>query len=396
MAQEYQPRRFFRHAPNRLLKRYFAEHNALAEVNFADLTETQVEPIYEAWLKLAEEDRKPMEQDFQDIDELATEGGSKAILDEAAFHGEDLVEQFAKLGSFHERAFWTLLERQTYWLGALAFRHADAMAPRYWRKRKNLPRTPARVDPASIHELEQKVSGYFHSKQGRGHNCKVDCYKRSDLDYFFAYPEDYAQAEMNWSEKGLKRLPRRPAFEVIFVYAQAKGTLDIYLSGDRKPVPDLQAIFAETILSVKLGPDAKDERVYDLSPMQARQFQFVYGPESGIAAVAVNKLRLAVLGRKERIALEADPTYNQQAIFNLLDKVAKGIPLAQMAVTQVGIKVTFSHNPTSRRPGTRTFDINWPNSCSLRHDGRDGVIRKMLADSGIEPNLRASIESAVS
>jgi hypothetical protein len=42
-------------------------------------------PRYEAWLKLSDA-HKEMEQDFQDIDELATEGGSKAILDEARWH----------------------------------------------------------------------------------------------------------------------------------------------------------------------------------------------------------------------------------------------------------------------------------------------------------------------
>jgi hypothetical protein len=67
-----------------------------------------------------------------------------------------------------------------------------------------------------------------------------------------------------------------------------------------------------------------------------------------------------------------------------------------MAVTQVGIKVTFAHNPTSRKPGTRAFDIGWPNSCSLRHDGRDGIIRKMLAESGIEPREPTKDDSATS
>lgn len=52
MAQEYQPRRFFRNAPNRLLQRYFAARNVLTEVDFGALNETQVEPIYEAWIKL--------------------------------------------------------------------------------------------------------------------------------------------------------------------------------------------------------------------------------------------------------------------------------------------------------------------------------------------------------
>jgi hypothetical protein len=74
--------------------------------------------------------------------------------------------------------------------------------------------------------------------------------------------------------------------------------------------------------------------------------------------------------------------------------VAKGIPLTQLAVTQVGIKVTFAHNPTSRKASTRSFDINWPNSCSLKHDGRDLIIRKLLADSGIEPREPAKDDSA--
>ena len=133
-----------------------------------------------------------------------------------------------------------------------------------------------------------------------------------------------------------------------------------------------------------------------LDTVRSRQFQFVYGPESGIADVAVKKLRLAVYGKKEHIVLDADPSYNKHAVFDLLDKVAKGIPLAQMAVTQVGIKVTFAHNPTSRKANTRSFDISWPNSCSLKHDGRDLIIRKMLADSGIEPREPAKDESAAS
>jgi hypothetical protein len=348
MAHQYQPRRFFRNAPNRLLQQYFSNHKALEEVDFGALTETQVDPIYEAWLKLPEDVRNEMEQDLQEIDELATEAGLKAILDEARWHGEELAEQFASLTGFHEHAFWTILERPKYWRGALAFHHADLVPASYWRKHKNLPRKPAGLDPASIRQLEQNVSHYFHTMQGRGQNCKVDCYRRNDRDYFFAYPEDYAQASIEWEGKEFKRRPH-PAFEIIFGYAQNDGTLDIYMTGDRKPVPDLQAIFADATLKAELGSDEKDERVYDLNPLRSRQFQFVYGPESGIADVAVKKLRLKVHGKSERIILEADPSYNKQAVFDLLDKVTKAIPLSQMAITQVGIKVTFAHNPSSRK-----------------------------------------------
>ena len=385
MARQYQPKRFFRNVPNALLQRYFADRKVLTKVDFSALTETQIEPIYNAWLQLPEESRSQMEQDFQEIDELASEGGSKAILDEAKFYNEDLTGQFASLDSHYGHAFWTFLERPNYLQGALAFHNADSVPVSYWRKRKNLPRKAANVDKATIHKLEQGISGYFHIMQGRGQNCKVDCYKRGTLDYFFAYPEDYAQANVEWEGKELKRLPHYPAFEIIFVYSQNEGTLDLYMTGDRKPVPDLQAIFAETILKAKLTPDEKDERIYDLSPLWGRDFQFVFTPGSGIADVAVKKLRLKVLSKNERIVLEADPSYNKYAVFDLLDKVTKNIPTARLSITQVGIKVTFTNNPASRKASTRSFNINFPNSCSLKQDGHDLIIRKMLADSGIEP-----------
>jgi hypothetical protein len=68
-----------------------------------------------------------------------------------------------------------------------------------------VPRKPTIVDAVNIRQFEQNLSNYFHKMQGRGENCKVDCYKRNDLDYFFAYPEDYAQANVEWAGKEFKR-----------------------------------------------------------------------------------------------------------------------------------------------------------------------------------------------
>ena len=52
MVQEYQPRRFFRNAPNHLLQRYFAARNVLSEVDFGALTETQIEPTISALVRV--------------------------------------------------------------------------------------------------------------------------------------------------------------------------------------------------------------------------------------------------------------------------------------------------------------------------------------------------------
>lgn len=396
MARDYQPRRFFRAAPNALLKRYFDDKGVLSDVDFAALKETKVEPIYEAWLTLPDEARNEMERDFQEVDDLATVGGIKAIQDEAKHHGEDLSGPFDKLKGPHARALWTLLERPNYWRGAVYFHRADTVPGSFWRRRKNVPRAPANYaeDSAEVRALEQMLGNYFHRMQGRGQNCKVECYRRDERDYFFAYPEDYAQASVEWAGKKLDRRVHHPAFEVIFVYSQVDGTLDVYLAGDRKPVPDLEAIFAQAILKAELPPDETDERVYALEQLCSRDFQFAYGPESGITSVAVRRVRMKVHGRSENITLESDPSHNKQAVFDLLDKVAKGIPLSQMAVTKVGVTVTFAHTPGARRQPTRTFDIAYPNSCNLKHDGRDLIIRKMLSDSGIEPHAPADMDAA--
>ena len=389
MSRQYNPQRFFRQSPNNLLAQYFKEKQVLAEINFEDLTETKIEPIYDAWLAMPEKERSDMEKDFREIDFMATEGATKAIIDEADWHGEEMGPVLSKLKSHHDRAFWTFLNRPAYWKGALQFHYADNIPSSYWRKRKNIPKKSALVEPDDIKRLEQAISKYFHNKEGRGKNCRVECYRRNDLDYFFAYPEDYAQASIEWIDNEFERPPRTPAFEVIFVYSQTDGTLEVFLRGKKKPVPDLQNIFAEIILKTGLGPDKKDEKVYHLNPLKQQNFQFISDPASGIEDVRVCKLRLtSMVGKKERITLEADPTYNPNAVYELLDKLHvqnPSIRLSSYNITQVGLKVFFSQAVGSLKGKTRSFDVTFPNSCNLKQDGRDLIIRKMLVASGLEP-----------
>jgi hypothetical protein len=394
MARQYQPRKFFRQSPNSLLERYFKIKGVLAEVKFEDLTEAKIESVYAAWLALPEKENRDIEKDFREIDSMATEGGTKAIIDEADSHGEELGPVLSELDSFHDRAFWTFLNRPDYWKGALQFHYADNIPSSHWRKRKNIPKNSALVEPENIWRLEQAISKYFHHKEGRGKNCRVECYQRNDLDYFFTYPEDYAQASIEWVENNFERPPRTPAFEVIYVYSQTDGTLDVFLRGNKKPITDLQKIFAENILNTELGADQKDEKVYHLNLLKQRNFQFVYEPGSGIEDVRVNKLRLSsIAGRKERIILEADPTYHPEAVFDLLDKLLnQSMRLSSYNITQVGLKVFFSPAAGSLKGKTRCFDITYPNSCNLKQDGRDLIIRKMLDDSGLEPKEKTETE----
>ncbi|OIQ76482.1 hypothetical protein GALL_418320 [mine drainage metagenome] len=388
MARHYSPRSFFRHAPNSMLARYFSQNGVLAAHDFSRVSETKIEPLYQAWLSLPDAQRGEMERDFREIDALASEGGVKAIMDEAEWHGENLAETLGELEDLHEKAFWVFLERPKYWPAASAFCRADAISSSQWNECRTVSNAPARVDEVSIRALEKILSNHFFNKEGRGKNCTVEPYRRGKLDYFFAYPEDYVHASIEYEGTTFKRSARHPAFEIIFVYSQDEGKISLYMKGSRDTKKEIRALFADTILGLELGEFVEDDRVYELAPLQASSPPFQFSPDTGIQGVAIKKFRLAINGSKERITLEASPERNPNAIYDLRDKLCKTIPLSQMTITQVGILVTFAPDPATGKTSTRSFDINWPNSCSLKHDGKDAIIRKMLIASGIEPRAR--------
>ena len=180
--------------------------------------------------------------------------------------------------------------------------------------------------------------------------------------------------------------PHNPAFEVVYVYCQDEGTLDLNYRGASKAVELLQVMFATAILKLdELPHDPSDERVYDLNPLCHRDFNFTYAVGSGIQSVAVKKLRLSSrVKRGDRITLEADTSQDPEAVYGLLDKIGKYLPLHLYNVTLV--ELTASVGVDADKPAKKvTISITHPNSCSLKYDDLDLRLRAMLEASGIEP-----------
>ena len=391
MARHYSTKAFFRQMPNALLARYFHARGLLAEVDFLAMKETQPDALFGAWLYLPDGERNEMDAEFGDIFEMSCEKGFRAIIDEAEWHlGADpearkaLVEMLAALSNHFERAMVTFLDHSRFWKGATRFHHADTLP--YWRKRKNLAHQAAAVDDASLRGLADLIRAYFHRTEGRGNNCVVEPFRRGDLDYFFAYPEDYSQQSIEWVDGEFGRRPHNPAFEVIFVYSQKEGSLDLNFRGSYKAIEPLQRMFATAILRLpELPPDPKDERVYDLSPLRQKGFEFNYAVGSGIEKIMVRKIRLSSrIKGGDRITVEADSSHDPEAVYALINAIGKSLPLNLYNVTQVELAVVVLG--TSDRPAkTVPIKITHPNSCSLKYDDLDLKLRAMLAASGIEP-----------
>lgn len=391
MARHYSTKDFFRQMPNALLARYFHARNRFLDLDFLAMKETNPHELFNAWLALPDVQRNEMDAEFQEIFELSCEKGFLAIIDEAEWRLADdadartaVVDTLAALSNHYERAMVTFLDHNEFWRGATRFYHADTLSS--YRKRKHLPHVPAAVDEASLGELAGLIRNYFHHTEGRGCNCVVEPFRRGDRDYFFAYPEDYSQQSVEWVDGQFDRRPHNPAFEVIYVYSQQEGSLDLYIRGSYKAIEPLQGMFATAILKLsELPPDPKDERVYDLTPLMQRSFDFVYAVGSGIERVAVKKLRLSSkVKRGDRITLEADTTSNPAAVYELLDQIGRSLPLHLYNVTQVELAASVVVDAS--KPAKKvTIRITHPNSCSLKYDALDLKLRDMLNASGIEP-----------
>ena len=390
MSRHYSPKDFFRQMPKKLLARFFAARDVLADFDFATMKEGKTDVLFAAWLALPEADRKPIDAVFSDIFDMSCEKGFKAILTETTHQFKDqpekipeFVDLLSALPNHFERAMTTYLDYPNFWKAACRFYHADTLSS-HWRKRKNLPHKAAAVDAATINRLEEAIGGYFHYKEGRGKNCAVEPYRRGALDYYFAFPEDYSQQEPEWVNGVFTPRPHTPAFEVIFIYSQQDGSLDIHYQGSYKAIQPLQIMFAAIVLGLdELPPDPKDERVYELAPLLQKSFDFAPAVGSGIDSVVIKKLRLSSRVKKgERITLEADTSTDPKAIYALLDKIGKSTPLHLYNVTQVELSasVVMDDKPPKQVP----IRITHPNTCSLKYDELDHRLRDMLADAGIE------------
>ena len=400
MAQHYSTRDFFRRAPNELLERYFLDRGLFAELKIAKMKATMIDDLFSAWLGLPSAERNSMEAEFCEIHALSNEKGALAIIDEASWHlsaepGEHgaFVEMLSALPNHYHRAMVTFLDYRDYWNGATRFFHADSLS--YWRKRKNLGHKAAAVGDADRNRLANAISTYFHLTEGRGSHCLVEVLRRGDRDYFFAYPEDHSQQSVEWVDGEFNNRPHNPAFEVVFVYSQNEGSLDLNYRGSRKAIEPLQAMFTTEILKMEeLPPDPKDERVYDLDQLSQPDFNFTYEPGSGIKSIGIKKLQLSSRVRQgDRITLEANANKNPKGVYELLDSIGKSLDLNLYNISQVELCASIVED-ADKPPKRTTFRITHPNTCSLKYDERDLKLRAMLEASGLEPKEPAQDKSA--
>jgi hypothetical protein len=395
MAGHYALKTFLRTAPNELIRYYLDRQGIGRELPWDHLGEMDIGRICEAIDNAPEPVRRQIDWDFRQIHDMADPGGIKTLIEEARdpHHGLDIAEDVGRMSGHSERAFWAFLTHPEVFNVARKFHYADNLS--WWRKRHRLPPAVAATDGESQHRLAADISHYYVAREGRGHACELDHYKRGEALYWFAYPEDYAETRLLYDEKRrLEPRMQRPAFEVIYVYKPDEHSLELFVRGDKRTVYELQKVFGRAILGVELLEERKDSVTYELNGLLDRNFAFVLEPGDGIESVEVRALRLEIMGTsRKRITLETVGSGEPQAVYNLLDDILAGnrIPRDLLIITQAKFRLVFHADATGRK-GTLTFTVGCPNSCTLRQGPRDDLGRECLKRWGIDVSGRSSAD----
>ncbi len=231
MARDYSPTHFYLRVPKHLLGRYFkTRHNVLHDIEFEKLNENKktAEQIFHAVLELADAKQAEIEAECREIEGMAFHASVTALIEKATNHphfDSNFPEAINQFDGDHAKAMWTYLEHPRYWLAATSILHAQNISDSYWKRRNDFPHMQPNVKQVVIENLSMMLSDYFRKKEGRGRHCKIDVFRRSGKEYFFAYLSNFGQSDIEWRGSTLELRPRLPAFEIIFVYTQSEGTL---------------------------------------------------------------------------------------------------------------------------------------------------------------------------
>ena len=391
MAGHYSPKKFLRQAPNKLLRRYLKERDIGGDINWDDLREADIEPIFKAIESAPEKVRMEIGSDFREIEALADDGGVRTLIEEGCDprHKVELAPIFEQMGCPLECAFWTFLQHRSIFDVAQRLDYADDL---HFEKRGHLPTVEVVPNDESTERLRNALSEYYRREEGRGHGCQVDMYTRGNRYYYFCFLEDYARTEQVWDDTHRLKMERqKPAFEIILIYNPAERTLESKIKGGRQVRADVERVFGRTVMGVDLGEPPDPGVVYDLSCLFHRDFEFAIDPKDGIEQVAVRRLKLRVMGREHRsITVEVGATMHDKAVWDLLDEmvlrvekkedgsiVEHGIPKDLLTVAQAGIRVVFRPDKKGKSV-TCSFTVSHPKSCSLKCDPRDETVKECL------------------
>jgi hypothetical protein len=381
MRPEYTPRNVLRVVSTPLLQEYFDLRGLLTDF---DWDQFSVESLYDAWMALPAAERNAVSVDFQNAFNLASRQGIKTLIDAGRASGVDLLPAIGTGRASVDKVFQVLLEQPTIFRVATYFNWADNLK-RYWFRRHDLPQVAPDLSLEAREELRLAISARYMKDEGRGEFCEIEVYPRGDAHYFMVYLADHPSAVVCFENSNqLKRSLQQRAFDVVFRFEGAAGSLELYAEGTAELRQELAAIFVGCILRQDVVLDATPKPVFALDRLKDPDFRFKIDPADGIKSMRLRSMRLSANGSDGgRITFAAPPRSKEYRLHKLIDRGLNttNYPLPDLKVEQVAIQAQMLQgNP---RPANVTFNLTSSNSCNLKDTPEHNKIRECLKRSEI-------------
>jgi hypothetical protein len=179
MTKLFDPHKVLRQISNTLLMEFFNRRNELHDVPWDKLSETQIEPIHEAWQELPNEERNEAQLIPQDVNELAEGRRINVLVQEIQWRAPQRLRELALRKGQMDKALWVHLHLPEVFEETAMFARADNLAGgRYWIKRNSLPAQQISVDTKVRVGLEKAPSEHYWPTEMRGKYCSVEHYRR--------------------------------------------------------------------------------------------------------------------------------------------------------------------------------------------------------------------------
>jgi hypothetical protein len=362
MSRQFSLATVIRMTTNELLQAFFEKlGNPCWSMDWTHRPRRHVDSVLQCLSYFSPEDRTSAELIFRQVFELACPSGL-ARLRESAF-GSRIEGQIPEFHNPYCQALWVWLHAPRVFDQAYLYHQVECLSS--WTKRGDFPCVTPNTDATSLEALGTELTRLLTKEEGRGHRCTVEHCRREDgADYYFCFPDDYPRTVQTHNRRGqLVSRTIQQTFEIVFAYRQEAGTLELHAKVPKRLKPELEDAFAWLILEERLAP-SEPRPVYDLNRLLDRSFRFETDPADDIF---VQLRRLSVdLPDRTRVMLQPKwvPVEDAPGLVSSYLKEERATP-EDVSVAGVTFQFNFRRT-TGRERGTMTFDVNVPNTCSLR------------------------------
>lgn len=401
--QSFNPYDFLKRVHKPTLGEFLAAHGLLTEVDWAHMPSRDLAPMLEVWNQLSEDDRERMELIFRKVWLLGRTGdGIRCAIDllTSPAYGEAVVEAVEQVPGLLGKALWIRQHHQDVFEEACELRVFDTWGRRTRWKRCDLPVDVAPDLGTDAREaLRDQVSTFYQRTQGCGKRCTVHTVQRGDTYFWFLYPEDHSEEHLDYQDDEPEPIILHPAFQVIFAYEPARGSLEICARtvGDGRET--LEAAFAESILHSRMPDQVEPPPVY--TPQCLLDRHHVFTPVPGIHRVRVRSLRCLLLGARTRsrnpmVTINAGSSEDPDDIHHAIDRTIGPNRQREGLLHVVSATIQVWLEERNRRGNRKRVDftITIPDGCNLEDDPEHRLIRDALVTWDLEASHAAVAASA--